>query len=127
MRGVGTTAAGRQTGLNSKHRKQEEGLYSRAAGDGWSMDGRLLGGNGHWGRQGVDSDYTDPTGLLLPADQVAQHPLGGGGRGDEDPSDGKGDQGSRYTNLRLFVKLDSAETKTSLKPEALLIKELYKA
>ena len=86
VRGVGTTAAGRQTGLNSKHRKQEEGLYSRAAGDGWSMDGRLLGGNGHWGRQGVDSDYTDPTGLLLPADQVAQHPLGGGGRGDEDPS-----------------------------------------
>ena len=39
VRGVGTTAAGRQTGLNSKHRKQEEGLYSRAAGDGWSMDG----------------------------------------------------------------------------------------
>ena len=56
VRGVGTTAAGRQTGLNSKHRKQEEGLYSRAAGDGWSMDGRLLGGNGHWGRQGVDSE-----------------------------------------------------------------------
>ena len=42
----------------------------------------------------MDSDYTDPTGLLLPADQVAQHPLGGGGRGDEDPSDGRVGGGS---------------------------------
>ena len=91
------------------------------------MDGRLLEGNRRGRRRGPDSDCTDPTGPLLPADQAAQHPLEGGGWGDEDPSDGKGDQGSRYTNLRLFVKLDSAETKRSLKPEALLIKELNKA
>ena len=55
--------------------------YAALLVDGWSVDGRLLGGNGRWGRRGSDSDYTDPTGLLLLADQVAQHPLGGGGGG----------------------------------------------
>lgn len=38
MRGVGTTAVGRQTGLNSEHRKQEEGLYSQGAGGPWMED-----------------------------------------------------------------------------------------
>lgn len=44
VRGVGTTVVGRQTGLNSKYRKQEEGLYSRAAGGrvvrGWKITRR---------------------------------------------------------------------------------------
>ena len=63
---------------------------------------------------------------MLPADQVVQHPLG------------MGDGGRRthqmasvirvpVTHSQLLVKLDSAEAKRSLKAEALLIKELYKA
>ena len=45
VRGVETSAVGRQTGLNFKLRQQEEGLYSQGAGGPWVED--------HSGEMGV--------------------------------------------------------------------------
>lgn len=111
------------TGLNSQHREQEEGLDSQGAGGPWLEDHARETGVGVGG---ADSDCTDPR-TLATGGPGGPAPPRGWGTGDEDPSDGKGDQGSRHTHLQLLVKLDSAEAKRSLKAEALLIKELYKA
>lgn len=84
--------------------------------------------------------YSEETGLRVGGDRILTTliqqdpcyqqtrrpniPRGWGMGGDEDPSDGKGDQGSRYTNLRLFIKLDSArrDKKRSLKPRGFVNK-----